>query len=71
MEPNAQQVMMAPEPPMAEAEDRLALVPLLNEVLEREERLRSARALVLGPIVGAVCWLVLGALVYALIWLLG
>lgn len=43
---------------------------LLDYAAERDERLRAARALVVGPLLGAASWLILGGVAFAVIRLL-
>ena len=66
---------MEPSAPLLPEEFNEAIVHFELEVLpdyavERDERLRAVRALVVGPLLGAASWLVLGGVAVALIRLL-
>lgn len=66
MEPSVQ---LLPEE-FGEAIVLFELEVLPDYAVERDERLRAARALVVGPLLGAASWLVLGGVAFAVIRLL-
>lgn len=66
MEPSAQ--LLPAELDEAIAHFELEVLP--DYAVERDERLRAARALVVGPLLGAASWLVLGGVAFAVIRLL-
>lgn len=66
MEPTAQTLPIRLDEAMVHAKVQC----VLDCAAERDERIRAARALVVGPLLGAASWLVLGGAAYVVIRLL-